>query len=247
MESNIDSSMSSITASTSTITSPPVSSASSFVNVFVNEINNQDVQGLLNVQCSMLEQLDKTNEKLDGINKLSAKRYLDATRDFYSHAQMLTTMKTDLDLIFKRIKLLKTRLNKKYPESYASVVRMSVNQNNSSMDDEDDDSNTADLTSSIKPATSATLVKSKTIDASQFSSSMHESHSFSQLASSSGGEQTPSSFGAVRRFVLDKSPGGQDFTTLFKSARDEFRKINEGLLGGSGGHQKSPPPPPTEQ
>jgi hypothetical protein len=48
--------------------------------------------------------LDKTNEKLDGINKLSAQHYLDAARDFTNHTQMLTTMKTDLDLIFKRIK-----------------------------------------------------------------------------------------------------------------------------------------------
>jgi hypothetical protein len=51
-----------------------------------------------------LDQLDKTNEKLDSINRLSAKHYLDATRDFTNHTQMLTTMKTDLDLIFKRIK-----------------------------------------------------------------------------------------------------------------------------------------------
>jgi len=56
------------------------------------------------ITFSRLEQLDKTNEKLDGINKLSAKRYLDATRDFSSHTHMLTTMKNDLDLIFKRIK-----------------------------------------------------------------------------------------------------------------------------------------------
>jgi len=48
--------------------------------------------------------LDKTNEKLDSINKISANRYLDATREFTNHAQMLTTMKTDLDSIFKRIK-----------------------------------------------------------------------------------------------------------------------------------------------
>lgn len=51
-----------------------------------------------------LEQLDKTNEKLDGVNRLSAKRYLDATRDFSSHTQLLKTMKNDLDLIHKRIK-----------------------------------------------------------------------------------------------------------------------------------------------
>lgn len=51
-----------------------------------------------------LEQLDKTNERLDGVNKLSAKRYLDASRDFSCHAHLLTTMKNDLDLIFKKIK-----------------------------------------------------------------------------------------------------------------------------------------------
>jgi hypothetical protein len=48
--------------------------------------------------------LDKNNEKLDSINRLSAKHYLDATRDFTNHTQMLSTMKTDLDLIFKRIR-----------------------------------------------------------------------------------------------------------------------------------------------
>ena len=53
---------------------------------------------------SRLEKLDKTNERLDSVNRLSAKRYLDATRDFTSHTQMLTTMKSDLDIIFKRIK-----------------------------------------------------------------------------------------------------------------------------------------------
>lgn len=51
-----------------------------------------------------LEQMDKTNEKLDGMNKHSAKHYADAQRDFLSHTQLLNTMKTDLDLIFKRIK-----------------------------------------------------------------------------------------------------------------------------------------------
>lgn len=51
-----------------------------------------------------LEQMDKSNEKLDGTNKYSAKHYADAQRDFLCHTQLLTTMKNDLDLIFKRIK-----------------------------------------------------------------------------------------------------------------------------------------------
>ncbi len=70
--------------------------------------------------CIRLEQLDKTSEKLDGINKLSAKRYLDATRDFSNHTQMLTTMKTDLDLIFKRIK---------YNKKNKSYLIQSINNN----------------------------------------------------------------------------------------------------------------------
>ena len=72
---------------------------------------------------------------------------------------------------------------------------------------------------------------------------MRESHSYAHIATS-GNEQTATSFDAVRRFVRDKSPGGQDISNLFKNARDELRKINEGFLGGGGGSQKSPPPPP---
>jgi hypothetical protein len=76
-------------------------------------------------------------------------------------------------------------------------------------------------------------VKSKTIDCSQLSSSMRETYSLAQISSNTNPEQSPSSFDAVRRFVLDKSPGGPDLTTLFKNARDELRKINEGFLGGN--------------
>ena len=53
-------------------------------------------------------------------------------------------------------------------------------------------------------------------------------------------EQSPSSLDAVRRFVFDKSSGGQDLTTIFKNARDELRKINEGLLGGNNQKQSTP-------
>ncbi|CAF3111659.1 unnamed protein product [Rotaria sp. Silwood2] len=220
-------------SSTNTTTSSTATPASSFVNLFLNEINNQDVHGLLNAQQSLLEQLDKTNEKLDGINKLSAKRYIDATRDFSSHTQMLTTMKNDLDFIFKRIKLLKIRLNKKYPESYkSSTMRMNTTQNDS-LDEDDGDINDL-MTSTTKHFATPSLVKSKTIDCSQFSASMHESYSSTQLANNNNNnsEQAANSFGAVRRFMLDKSSGGQNFSTLFKNARDEFKKMNDGFLGG---------------
>ncbi|CAF1117835.1 unnamed protein product [Adineta steineri] len=213
----------------STISASDTTTASSIVHLFLNETNKQDVDGLLNIQSSLLEQLDKSNEILDGINKISAKRYIDATREFTNHTQLLTTIKTDLDTIFKRIKLLKMRLNKKYPEAYSSVIQMSSNRHDS-LDDEEDD----DIVPSMKSINNpSTLVKSKTIDYTQLTSSMRETYSLAQI-SNTNNEQSTNSFDSVRRFAQDKSSsGGQELTTFFKNARDELRKINEGIFGSS--------------
>lgn len=67
---------------------------------------------------------------------------------------------------------------------------------------------------------------------------MRETYSLAQISNTNNSiinveQSSPSSFDAVRKFVLDKSPGGQDLTTLLKTARDELRKINEGFLGGN--------------
>jgi flagellar hook assembly protein FlgD len=48
MESSVNS-----TSSTTTTTPSTVTPASSFVNLFLNEINNQDISGLLSVQRSL--------------------------------------------------------------------------------------------------------------------------------------------------------------------------------------------------
>ncbi|CAF0896855.1 unnamed protein product [Adineta steineri] len=237
----------------STISVSDTTTASSIVHLFLNETNKQDVDGLLNIQSSLLEQLDKSNEILDGINKISAKRYIDATREFTNHTQLLTTIKTDLDTIFKRIKLLKMRLNKKYPEAYSSgnrkfdnhinpnktiflfaVIQMSSNRHDS-LDDEEDD----DIVPSMKPINNpSTLVKSKTIDYTQLTSSMRETYSLAQI-SNTNNEQSTNSFDSVRRFAQDRSSsGGQELTTFFKNARDELRKINEGIFGSSSNNQK---------
>jgi hypothetical protein len=51
MESSVNSSLSSST--TTTTTSSTITPASSFANLFLNEINNQDIYALLNVQRSL--------------------------------------------------------------------------------------------------------------------------------------------------------------------------------------------------
>ncbi|CAF0824506.1 unnamed protein product [Adineta ricciae] len=170
--------------------SPPTeTAASSIVNLFFNEVNKQDVSGLLHVQSSLLEQLDKSNEILEGTNRISAKRYLDATREYANHTQLLVTMKTDLDSIFQRIRVLKTRLNKKYPEAYASVIEM--HNQHDSLDDEDDD-----IVPPMKSMGNSSLVKSKTIDCSQLPPSMRETYSLAQISQTTV-DQSPSSFDTI--------------------------------------------------
>ena len=62
---------------------------------------------------------------------------------------------------------------------------------------------------------------------------MRETYSLAQISQTTV-DQSPSSFDTVRRFVYDKSSsGGQELSSLFKTARDELRKINEGFLGSS--------------
>ncbi|CAF5055908.1 unnamed protein product [Rotaria socialis] len=68
---------------------------------------------------------------------------------------------------------------------------------------------------------------------------MRETYSLAQINDATTAEQSTSSFDAVRRFVFNKSSGGQEFTTLLKSARDELRRINEGFLGGTSPKQST--------
>ena len=63
---------------------------------------------------------------------------------------------------------------------------------------------------------------------------MRETYSLAEINSTLPAEPSPRSFDAVRRFVYDNSASaGQDFSSLFKNARQELKKFNEGFLGGT--------------
>ena len=82
------------------------------------------------------------------------------------------------------------------------------------------------------------MVKSKTVIGPPLASSMRETFSLTQLNQSNSIESSPRSFNAVRRFVFENSSSpGQELAGLLKNARDEWRKLNEGLLGTQ--HSKS--------
>lgn len=45
-----------------------------------------------------------------------------ANNDFKKHTQNIVEMKKDLDSIFKRLKIIKQKLNKQMPEAYDAVI-----------------------------------------------------------------------------------------------------------------------------
>ena len=55
---------------------------------------------------------------LTNCNQLSVNRLKAANAEFKKHTALLVDMKKDLDYIFKKIRVIKNKINQKYPESY---------------------------------------------------------------------------------------------------------------------------------
>ena len=55
---------------------------------------------------------------LINVNSLSAVRLEKANNDFRRHTANLAEMKRDMDIIFRRIKLVKLKMQKQMPEAY---------------------------------------------------------------------------------------------------------------------------------
>ena len=65
-----------------------------------------------------LQRFEKTNEMLVNCNALSQIHLQKANAEFKKHIQLLSEVKKDLDNIFKRVKVLKTKTASQYPQSY---------------------------------------------------------------------------------------------------------------------------------
>ena len=64
--------------------------------------------------------------------------FLQANSDFRKHTQNVVEMKKDLEHIFKRLKIIKQKLNKQMPEAYGSVIGVKTHENVKEEDDEYD-------------------------------------------------------------------------------------------------------------
>merc|ERR1711971_1466577 len=74
----------------------------------------------------MLQRFEKTNEMLTNVNSLSAVRLEKANNDFKKHTQNVVEMKKDLESIFRRLKIIKQKLNKQMPEACEAVMGSGV-------------------------------------------------------------------------------------------------------------------------
>jgi len=101
-------------------------------------INQKDVELIVRAQKKMLQRFEKTNEMLTNVNSLSATRLEKAQADFKKHTHVVEEMKKDLENIFKRIRVLKSKVATQMPEAYAAVTKH-VKEHQGEEDDEYDE------------------------------------------------------------------------------------------------------------
>jgi len=89
-----------------------------FVQGLAGFINQQDVELMIRAQKQMLQRFEKTNEMLVNCNALSQVHLQKANQEFKKHIVLLNDVKKDLDNIFKRVRVLKSKIAAQYPQSF---------------------------------------------------------------------------------------------------------------------------------
>uniref|UniRef100_A0A3Q3WX14 KxDL motif-containing protein 1 n=1 Tax=Mola mola TaxID=94237 RepID=A0A3Q3WX14_MOLML len=121
-----------------------------FCNRMLSMVNSEDVNAIIQAQRHMLDRFEKTNEMLINFNGLSNVRLQQMNERFLLHTRTLVEMKKDLDSIFRRIRMLKGKIAKQYPDAFSNIHESPIPE------DEDDrfDPVPPSVATTIKTATS---------------------------------------------------------------------------------------------
>lgn len=111
------------------------SSFDPFLDQFKNLISKRDVQEICEIQRSLLNRFEKSNQTLVYCNELSNQHYIKLAKDFRMHTSKMNEMYKDLDSIFHRIKIIKQKLNEQYDLKGENFVQ----SNNDSIPDQENE------------------------------------------------------------------------------------------------------------
>ncbi|TPX32697.1 hypothetical protein SmJEL517_g04203 [Synchytrium microbalum] len=80
---------------------------------------DENMDQIIKVQQDTLERLRTTNDALDTFNEFSAARYLVEAKSVEGYTKLLREIKTDLDSIFRRVRVLKATVSARHPKEFA--------------------------------------------------------------------------------------------------------------------------------
>ncbi|KAG9295994.1 hypothetical protein G9A89_011846 [Geosiphon pyriformis] len=96
-------------------------------NYFLEEmhgmLNDADLEKIVENQKNMHENLEQTAVTLTSLNDLSTQKYDELLRKYDLHAKCLKEMKNDLEYIFKKIRLIKTKVASQHPDAFAKMQK----------------------------------------------------------------------------------------------------------------------------
>jgi KxDL motif-containing protein 1 len=85
-------------------------------------LDERMLSSVLHDQREMLAKLEKANETLETCNSLSYQRLEAYTPEFKQHVKLLVDMKKDLESVYKRLRIIQTKVAKLYPTNYVNAV-----------------------------------------------------------------------------------------------------------------------------
>ncbi|XP_039988865.1 kxDL motif-containing protein 1 [Xiphias gladius] len=105
-----------------------------FCSRMLSMVNSEDVNAIIQAQRHMLDRFEKTNEMLINFNGLSNVRLQQMNERFLLHTRTLVEMKKDLDSIFRRIRTLKGKIAKQYPEAFSNIHETQILEDDDEFD-----------------------------------------------------------------------------------------------------------------
>nr|CAG8468807.1 8268_t:CDS:2 [Entrophospora candida]CAG8475291.1 172_t:CDS:2 [Entrophospora candida] len=96
--------------------------ASNYVTNRMKEMTNEkDLDDIVQSQTLIHQTVEKSVTGLTNFNEFSQCKYDELFKRFEMHTKNIKEMKNDLDYIFKKIRLIKTKINKQYPNEFMLI------------------------------------------------------------------------------------------------------------------------------